>query len=64
VADPADAVGAPWRWNRLEVAGQPILDVFVSGMGEDAAGELYVLTRSVLGPSGTSGRVLRIVPGT
>jgi glucose/arabinose dehydrogenase len=64
VADPADAVGAPWRWNRLAVAGQPILDVFVSGMGEDAAGELYVLTRSVLGPSGTSGRVLRIVPGT
>jgi glucose/arabinose dehydrogenase len=63
VADPVDAVGAPWSWNRLAVAGQPILDQFVSGMGEDGSGELYALTRTLLGPSGTSGRVLRIVPG-
>ena len=64
VADPVDAVGVPWSWNRLAVAGQPILDQFVSGMGEDGSGELYVLTRTELGPSGTSGRVLRIVPGS
>ena len=61
VADPVAEAGVAWAWNRLAVAGQPILDAFVSGMGEDAAGELYVLTRSLLGPTGTSGRVLRIV---
>jgi hypothetical protein len=61
VADPV-AGGGPWPWRRLAVAGKPILEEFVSGMGEDGAGELYVLVRSRLGPEGTSGRLLRIVP--
>ena len=38
------------------------LDRFVTGMGEDAVGELYVLTRTRLGPVGTSGEVLKLVP--
>ena len=38
------------------------LSRFVTGMGEDAAGELYVLTRTRLGPVGTSGEVLKLVP--
>ena len=63
VANPVAEAGVAWAWNRLAVAGQPILDQFVSGMGEDEAGELYVLTRSLLGPSGTTGRVLRFVAG-
>jgi glucose/arabinose dehydrogenase len=60
VADPRPGGGA-WTWHRLAADGQPILTEFVSGMGEGADGELYVLTRSVLGPSGTTGRVLRVV---
>jgi glucose/arabinose dehydrogenase len=63
VADPVAADGAPWEWRRLAVAGKPILEEFVSGMGEGGDGELYVLVRSRLGPAGTSGRLLRIVPG-
>ena len=34
----------------------------LSSFGEDAAGELYVLTRTRLGPVGTTGEVLRLVP--
>ena len=64
VADPVADLGVPWAWDRLAVAGQPILAEFVSGMGEDANGELYVLTRFGLGPSGETGRLLRIVPRT
>jgi glucose/arabinose dehydrogenase len=61
VADPVAAPGAPWTWDRLGVSRGPILAEFVSGMGEGGDGELNVLTRSVLGPEGTDGRVLRIV---
>ncbi len=36
------------------------LDRYVLGLGEDEAGELYLLTSSNLGPSGETGRVERI----
>ena len=42
--------------------GDGSLSRIVTGMGEDAAGELYVLTRTGLGPVGTSGEVLKLVP--
>lgn len=64
VADPVAAAGAPWTWGRLLVAGGPMLAEFVSGMGEDGDGELYVLTRSGLGPIGGTGRLYRIVAGS
>lgn len=35
---------------------------YVKGMGRDERGEVYVLVSTVLGPSGSSGEVLRIVP--
>jgi hypothetical protein len=38
------------------------LNRFVTGIGEDAAGELYVMTRSFTGPTGLSGAVYRIMP--
>jgi glucose/arabinose dehydrogenase len=41
--------------------GDRDLGLFLKGFGEDAAGELYVLASSQLGPSGTGGVVLRIV---
>ncbi len=37
------------------------LGLYVKGFGQDAAGELYVLASSNLGPFGTGGVVLRIV---
>jgi hypothetical protein len=36
--------------------------MFVTGMGEDAAGELYVMARHSFGPIGQTGFVFRIVP--
>jgi uncharacterized protein (TIGR03118 family) len=38
------------------------LGLWVKGFGEDAAGELYVFGSTNLGPSGTSGKMLKIVP--
>jgi hypothetical protein len=34
----------------------------VLGFGEDAAGELYVLTRDPYGPTGRTGRVFQLIP--
>jgi hypothetical protein len=45
----------------LRVTGG-VLGRFVTGMGEDAEGELYVLGRLNLGPRGTTGEVLKLVP--
>jgi glucose/arabinose dehydrogenase len=60
VAEPA-ATGQPWVMREL-VLGEGRPPNFITGIGEDAAGELYVTVREELGPEGTTGRVLRIVP--
>ena len=60
VADPAAREGR-WPWRRLVIDGGAI-DGFVTGMGEDADGELFVLTKRELGPVGRTGQVLRIIP--
>src|SRR5690554_6255059 len=39
------------------------LDEFVLAFGEDDSGELYILTTEMPGPSGTTGKVYRIVGG-
>jgi glucose/arabinose dehydrogenase len=57
VADPAP--DGPWPWGRLTVAGGP-LNRFVTGLGQDGSGELYVLARTNLGPVGTTGEVLKV----
>jgi glucose/arabinose dehydrogenase len=61
VATPSETAGETWPWRPLRVAGG-VLGRFVTGMGEDAAGELYVLGRQNLGPRGTTGEVLKLVP--
>jgi glucose/arabinose dehydrogenase len=61
VAQPQAAAGAPWPWRRVILRDGPI-DRFVTGMGEDAAGELYVLSRTEFGPVGETGEVLKLVP--
>jgi glucose/arabinose dehydrogenase len=58
VADPAP--DGPWTWGRLTVGGGP-LNRYVTGLGQDGTGELYVLTRTNLGPVGTTGEVLKMV---
>ncbi|CAA9579968.1 MAG: hypothetical protein AVDCRST_MAG86-2662 [uncultured Truepera sp.] len=50
--------GALWA---LEQIAQ--LDAYVLGFGEDSSGELYALTTESTGPTGTTGKVHRIVAG-
>lgn len=38
------------------------LGLFVKGIGADEAGEIYILADSNVGPAGTGGRVLKLVP--
>jgi glucose/arabinose dehydrogenase len=62
VATPAADTSTPWPWRRLSVADDALNHFFVTGMGEDAAGELYVMARHQFGPIGQTGFVFRIVP--
>jgi len=43
-------------------ASPTALGIFVKGMGEDANGELYVMGSTKLGPTGTNGVILQLVP--
>jgi glucose/arabinose dehydrogenase len=52
-----------WKMQELKVATSPTgrLGHFLLGFGQDRAGEMYVLTTDEPGPSGTTGRVYRLV---
>ena len=60
VTDPLPADAGPWTWRKLTL-DEPLAR-FVTGIGEDGAGELYVMTRGLVGPVGLSGAVYRIAP--
>jgi glucose/arabinose dehydrogenase len=51
-----------WTLRELAIEGTPDgrIHRFVRGFGEDSHGELYILTTTILGPSGTSGEVFQI----
>jgi len=55
-----------WKLEELEVEGRPggRLGHFITGFGQDRAGEVYVLTSDTAGPSGTTGRVYQLVRPT
>jgi glucose/arabinose dehydrogenase len=57
VATPAPRWGEAWSFKELME-----LDSRIVGLAEDGAGELYVLTNENLGPFGSTGRVLKLVP--
>jgi len=56
--------GSTWTLGEAAIAGESNGRVgrYVLGMGEDSAGELFVLTQDNLGPTGSSGKVFKIVP--
>ncbi|MDQ3460117.1 MAG: PQQ-dependent sugar dehydrogenase [Deinococcota bacterium] len=58
VAAPPQAEGEMW-----EFVFDEELEYFVLGFGQDADGELYVLTTDTTGPADETGRVFRIVAG-
>ncbi len=48
--------------NELVIGGDDrLLGLWLKGFGQDADGELYVLANRLLGPSGNTGRLLKIV---
>ena len=57
VATPAPRWGELWEFEKLKE-----LDSRIVGLAEDGAGELYVLTNDNLGPFGSTGKVLKLVP--
>lgn len=56
-----------WKLQELRVVDRPggRLGHFITGFGQDGAGEVYVLTSDTTGPSGTTGQVYRLTtPGS
>jgi len=53
-----------WTMRELTVAGTADgrMGRFILGFGQDTGGEVYVLTTQVVGPSGTTGSVLKLFP--
>jgi hypothetical protein len=49
-----------WPISELLVNGTGRLGQVVKGFGQDNAGEVYVTTSNVLGPTGTTGTVIRL----
>lgn len=51
-----------WSMEEMAIRGRKELGEYVLAFGEDADGELYIMTSLTEGPSGSSGRVQRLVP--
>ena len=60
VANPGSAMWSFEKLNFTNFTGQT-LGYYVKGFGEDNKGEIYVLASKDLGPTGNSGKVLKIV---
>jgi hypothetical protein len=52
-----------WTMQQLRIATSPTgrLDHYLLGFGQDPAGEIYVLTTDQTGPTGTTGKVFKLV---
>ena len=55
--------GDSWEWEEMELNSGD-LNEYLLGFGQDGSGEVYVLVTSNSGPSGNSGTVYKIVPGS
>jgi len=64
VATPPGEQGDQWPIEEVEIVTNPSgrLDAFLQGFGQDAPHELYILTSQILGPTGETGKVYRLVP--
>lgn len=64
-AEPGEDGGA-WTWGELPVAGMDNnrIGAYVRAIGEDAEGELYVMTNETGAPTGDTGKVWKLIPPT
>jgi len=60
----SEQLGGGWGFVEVGVAGNAgyLLNAYLLGFGQDLHGEIYVLTSERVGPSGTTGRVWKIIP--
>ena len=51
-----------WAFQEISLASHPNdLGQFLKGFGQDNEGEIYITTSTTLGPSGTTGKVFKLV---
>jgi len=62
IAKPNDNGKGLWNIRQLEITGNADgqLHHYVVGFGQDAVGEVYVLVKDVLGPTGQTGKVYKL----
>jgi glucose/arabinose dehydrogenase len=62
VAQPRGGNGL-WDFTEIELASHPSdIGYYLKGFGQDNEGEIYLTVSEMLGPQGTSGRLLKLVP--
>ena len=60
VANPAGTLA--WQFQELHLQSSPNdVGYYLKGFGQDLAGEIYLTVSSLLGPSGNTGKVLKLV---
>jgi len=60
IAEPRNT--GPWSYEEISLKSSPNdIGALLKGMGEDIKGELYLTTSLVVGPSGTTGKVYKLV---
>ncbi|MFB9864621.1 PQQ-dependent sugar dehydrogenase [Rufibacter immobilis] len=53
-----------WSYQEVNLKGRPNdLGYYLKGFGQDNQGELYLTVSSLTGPTGTTGKVYKLVPG-
>ncbi|HEU5168126.1 MAG TPA: PQQ-dependent sugar dehydrogenase [Chitinophagaceae bacterium] len=61
IANPAGP--APWSFEEINLASHPNdIGYFLKGFGQDLQGEIYLAVSGRLGPSGTLGKVVKLIP--
>lgn len=54
---------ALWPYREIRLKNRPDdIGFFLKGFGQDSAGEIYITVSSLAGPSGTTGKVYKLVP--
>ena len=66
VASRPSSSGEQWKLERLNIGGHPNGSVpqYIVAFGQDAEGELYILTNGRNAVIGTTGKVFKLIPGS